>query len=111
MIEESQYCNDVMKKHFNKKLVMTNQDDKGFINSTKFWIYDNVDVQDDVNVRDHCYITGKYEDSAHRDFNIKTKLNQKILLAFSNLKNHDSHRIMQKLSKFDFKINMWIGKI
>ena len=111
MIEESQYCNDVMKKHFNKKLVMTNQDDKGFINSTKFWIYDNVDVQDDVNVRDHCYITGKYEDSAHRDFNIKTKLNQKILLAFSNLKNHDSHCIMQKLSKFDFKINIWIGKI
>ena len=62
MIEESQYCNDVMKKHFNKKLVMTNQDDKDFINSTKFWIYDNSDVQDDVNVRDHCYITGKYED-------------------------------------------------
>ena len=55
---------------------------------------------------------GKYKDSAHGDCNVKTKLNQKILLAFSNLKNHDSHRIMQKLSKFDFKINItWIGKI
>ena len=56
MIEESKYCNDVMKKHFNKKLVMTNQDDEDFINSKKFWIYDNVDVQDDVKVRD-----GKYQ--------------------------------------------------
>ena len=45
-----------MKKHFNKKLVMTNQDDEDFINSKKFWIYDNVDVQDDVKVRD-----GKYQ--------------------------------------------------
>ena len=33
-----------MKKHFNKKLVMTNQDDEDFINSKKIWIYDNVDV-------------------------------------------------------------------
>ena len=26
MIEESKYCNDVMKKHFNKELVMTKKD-------------------------------------------------------------------------------------
>ena len=26
MVEENQYCGDVMKKHFNKELVMTKQD-------------------------------------------------------------------------------------
>ena len=26
MIEESKYCNEVMKKHFNKELVMTKED-------------------------------------------------------------------------------------
>ena len=38
MIEESKYCNDVMKKYFNKELVMTNEYDKDFRNSSKCWI-------------------------------------------------------------------------
>ena len=35
IIEESKYCSDVMKKHFNKELVMTKEDSKDFENSTK----------------------------------------------------------------------------
>ena len=31
--------------------------------------------ENDVKVRDHCHITGKYRDSAHRDCNINVKLN------------------------------------
>ena len=30
MIEESKYCSEVMKKHFNKELVMTKEDDEDF---------------------------------------------------------------------------------
>ena len=30
MIEESKYCNKVMKKHFNKELVMTKEDNEDF---------------------------------------------------------------------------------
>ena len=30
MIEESKYCSDVMKKHFNKELVMTKEDNEDF---------------------------------------------------------------------------------
>ena len=41
MIKESKYYSDVMKKHFNKELVMTKEDKKDFQNSTKCWIYDN----------------------------------------------------------------------
>ena len=37
MIEEKKYCSDVMKKHFNKELVMTKEDNEGFENSTKCW--------------------------------------------------------------------------
>ena len=36
MIEESIYCNEVMKKHFNKELVMTKEDNENFRNSSKF---------------------------------------------------------------------------
>ena len=34
-IEESKYCSGVMKKHFNKELVMTKEDNENFKNSTK----------------------------------------------------------------------------
>ena len=38
MIEESKYCSDVMKKHFNKELVMTKKDNEDFESCTKCWI-------------------------------------------------------------------------
>ena len=38
MIEESKYYIDMIKKHFNKVLVMTKEDNEGFENSTKCWI-------------------------------------------------------------------------
>ena len=64
-----------MKENFNKELVMTKNGDEDFENSTKCCICDNVYVGCEVKVRDHCHITGKYRDSAHRDCNIKVKLN------------------------------------
>ena len=35
MIEESKYCSDVMKKHFNKELVMAKKDNEDFKTFTK----------------------------------------------------------------------------
>ena len=106
MIEESKYCSDVMKKHLNKELVMTKKDNKDFENSTKCWICDNDYIDNDVKVRDHCHITGKYRGSAHRDCNINVELNHKIPVLFHNLKNYDSHIIMQELGKINLKINV-----
>ena len=66
MIEESKYCSDVMKKHFNKELLMTKNDNGDFENSTKCWIFDNDYIDNDVKVRDHFPITGKYRGFAHK---------------------------------------------
>ena len=63
-------------------------------------------VDNDVKLRFHSHITGKYRASAQRDCNIKLKLNHKIPIVFHNLKNYDSHLIMQKLDKFNLKINV-----
>ena len=65
MIEESKYCSDVMKKHFNKKLVMMEEDNEDFENLTKRWICHSDYVDNDVKVRDHGHITGKYRGSAN----------------------------------------------
>ena len=51
-------------------------------------------------------MTGKYRFSGHRDYNINVKLNHKILFLFNNLKNDDSHLIMQKLGKVNLKLNV-----
>ena len=58
-----------------------------------------------IKERDHCHITGKYRGSAHRDCNVNLKLNYKIPVVFHNLKNYDSHLIMQELDKFNLEIS------
>ena len=86
MIKESKHSSDVMKKHFNKELVMTKKDNEDFENSTKCWICDNVYADVNVKVRDHCHITGKYRGSAQRDCNKTVKLNHKIPVLFAQAK-------------------------
>ena len=67
LIQESKYCSDVMKRNFNKDILMTKKDNEGFKKSTRCWICDNEYADGDVKVRDHCSITGKYRGSAHRN--------------------------------------------
>ena len=45
-------------KHFNKEIAMTKEENKIFKNFTKRWICGNNCIDNDVKVRDHCYVTG-----------------------------------------------------
>ena len=94
MVEKSKFYSDVMKKYFNKELVMAKKDVADFESSTKCWICENTYADGDVKVRDHYHINGKYRGSAHRNCNISAKLNDKIPVVFHNLKNYDSNLIM-----------------
>lgn len=78
MTKESKHCNDALKKHFNKELVMTKEDSENGESSTKFWICDNTFVEGDIKVRDHCHVTKKCRGATHRDCNINVRLNYKI---------------------------------
>ena len=109
--EEIKYCSHVIKKHFNKELVIIKKDDEHFENSIKCWICDNGYDDGDVKVKDHCHITGKYRGSAHRSYNIKVKLNHIIPVIFHNLKNYDSHLIVQEVGIFDFEINIILNEL
>ena len=95
-----------MKKHFNEELAMTEKDNEDFENATKCWIFNNDYIGTGLKVKDHCLITGKYRGSAHTDCSINVKLNHKIPVVLPNLKNYDSHLIMQELGKFNLKINV-----
>ena len=84
---------------------MTKEENEDFKNSAKCQIYDNDYIDNNVIVRDHCHITGKYRGSAHRDCNINLKLNHKIPIGFHSLKNYYS-KIMKELDKFSLEISV-----
>ena len=85
---------------------MTREENEDFKNSTNWWICDNGYIDNDVKVRGHCHITGKYRGSAQSDCNINLIVNQKISVVFHNLKNYDSYLLMQELGIFSLKINV-----
>ena len=98
MIEESRYCSKVMKKSFNKELVITKT-------SAKCWICYNNYVDSDVKGWDHCHIIRTDRGSAHRGYNINVTSSLKILILFHNLKNYDSHLIIEELGIVNLKIS------
>ena len=51
-------------------------------------------------------MAGKYRDFSHSSCNINLKLTKKVPVIFHNLKGYDSHLIMQKIGKFDGKVNV-----
>ena len=102
MLEEVEYCKDIIKKHFNEPLVMTEDDKMHFKLVNKCHICSEKYTEKDVHVRDHCQITGKFRGSAHQECNLKLRIkpeNLKIPVVFHNLRGYDSHFIMQHIGK------------
>ena len=96
-----------MKKHFNKNLIIREEEEHLFQQSNSCWICKKlIDNDDDEKVRDHCHVTGKYRRAAHWDCNINFRLTKKIPVIFHNLKGYDSHLIFSELNKFNIKINV-----
>ena len=96
----------MIKKHFNKNLVMSVEDERSFKSSNKFWIYNKLFAIGDNKVRDHDHVRGKYRDSDRWNCNINLKLTKKVLVIFHNLKGYDSHLITLEIGKFDVKIGV-----
>ena len=102
MLEEVNWCKSKMKKHFNKPLKMTKENEIDFQKATKCHICDIKYTDKDIRVRDHCHITGEFRGSAHQDCNLKLRINPdkiKIPVIFHNLRGYDSHFIMQQIGK------------
>ena len=75
-----------MKKHFNKNLVMSAEDEERFQSSNKCWICDKLFVVGDNKARDQCHLTRKCRWSAHWSHNVNLKLSKKFCLTFINFK-------------------------
>ena len=59
MLEEVKYCKNIMKKEFNKPLIMTKENEDKFQKAEECHICNKQYTDKDIRVRDHCHITGK----------------------------------------------------
>ena len=102
MFEEVKNCQSIIRDNFNKPLKMTKKNEKAFKKATHCHICEKRYKLDDVPVRDHCNVTGKYRGSAHQTCNLKLQIsaeNIKIPVVFHNLKGYDSHFIINELGE------------
>ena len=54
ILKEYQYCERVAKKHFNKNLIMSDEEEQ-FQSSNTCWICGKLIDDDNEKVRDHCH--------------------------------------------------------
>ena len=79
------------------KILSSVEDEKRFQSSNKYWIWNKSFTDEDKKVRDHDHITGKYRGSTQSDRNINLKWTKNVPVTFHDLRDYDSHLIMQKL--------------
>ena len=103
LFEEVKDCQKVISERAKRRLVRTVSDEKDFQNAKKCWICDRKykpDERENIPVRDHCHMTGKYRGSAYKTCKLGLQISAekiKIPVVFYNLKGYDSHLIIEKL--------------
>ena len=97
IFKKHKHCKKILKRHFNKNLVMIKEEEHLFQESNNCWICGKIIDNDDEKVRDHCHITGKFRGAAHWCCNISFQLTKKIPVIFHNLRGYNSHLIFLSL--------------
>ena len=96
----------MIKKHFNKNLITSEEGEERFQLRNKWWICNKLFDVGDNKGRDHCHITRQYRGSSQWSCNIDLKLTEKVPVIFHNLRGYGSHLIMQEIGKFNVKISV-----
>ena len=70
IFKEYDYCKKVMKKHFNKNLIMSEKEEEQFQSSNTCWICEKLIDNGGEKIRDHCHVTRTFRSAAHWSCNI-----------------------------------------
>ena len=83
-----------------KEIIMRANDWRDFKTAKQCFICGNDFKDGDKKVRDHCHFTGKYRGCAHDDCNLQFSMRYyKIPVFLHNLKNYDSHLIIERANQ------------
>ena len=107
ILKKYKYCKKIKSKHFNKNLIVSEEEEQLFQESNSCWICGTLIDHDDEKVRDHCHVTEKFRGAAHRSCNVNFQLTKKVPAIFHNLRSYHSHLIFCELDKFYVKIIMY----
>ena len=105
-ILEEYYCQKIIKKHFNKTLIISVADERRFQWSNKCWICNKSFTDEDKKAKDFDHITERYWGSPHSNSNTNLKLTKNVPEIFHNLRGYDGHSIMEEISKCDVEIRV-----
>ena len=100
VLDKQKWSKEIIKQNFNKRLIMTSEDEEIYNNSHIFWMCKqelNIDK-----VRDHCRVTGKFRGAA----NNKCNINLKLPITFHNFQGYDGHIIFKELNNFKIGITV-----
>ena len=104
VLDKQKWTQQTAKKYFNKRLIMTNEDEEICNNAQICWI-----CKEELNtekVRDHCRVTDKFRGAAHYKCNLKLRIPRKLPIIFHNLQGYDCHIIFKELNNFDVDISV-----
>ena len=104
VLNKQKWTRRIAKKYFNKRLIMTNEDEEIYNNSQICWICKEKLNTDKV--RDHCHVTGEFRGAAHNKCNLKLRAPKKLPIIFHNLQGYDGHIIFKELNNFDVDISV-----
>ena len=106
ILAEYEYSRRVCRDNFNKRLIMSAEEEEMFQNACSCWICGKLFDLMDEKVSDHCHISGKFKGAAHFSCNANFKISRRVPVVFHNLKGYDGHLIMKELSNFDVSIDV-----
>ena len=69
MLKKYKYCKKIKNKHFNKNLIVS-EEEQLFQESNSCWICGTLIDHDDEKVRDHCHVIEKFRGAAHWSCNV-----------------------------------------
>ena len=84
-------------KNTNEDIEITKEDEEHYRNNNICGVCEKEILIDKV--RDHCHLTGKYRDAAHKSCNINVAQKQSSLIpfVFHNFSNYDCYLFFKKL--------------
>ena len=103
ILEEYEHYKQILKKYFNKNLIMSVEDEGKFRSSNKCWIRNKLFIEKDKKLRDHGHIPGNF---CLLNRNIDPKLTKNVPAVFHNFRSFDGCSIMPEIGELDAEISI-----